>query len=91
MYLLLTGSVNPSEILATKSIFHEQLHSLTQKFNNLGDDNCDYEEANVKFAAATNLKYTSLLKNIDELVSRNIDNLQKYLDKIFDIISILIK
>jgi len=68
--LLTTASVNPSEILAAKSIIHEQLHSLTQRFNNLGDDSCDYEETNVKFAdAATNLKYTSLLKNIDELVS----------------------
>ncbi|XP_011166140.1 uncharacterized protein LOC105200346 isoform X2 [Solenopsis invicta] len=71
LYLLLTGvSINSSEILAAKSILYEQLHSLTQRFNNLAsDDNCDYEEANVKFAdTATNLKCTSLLKNIDELL-----------------------
>lgn len=90
LYLLLTSaSVNPSEILAAKSILYEQLHSLTQRFNNLaGDDNCDYEEANVKFAdAATNLKYTSLLKNVDELVS----NLtKKDLDTMFNIIFIFL-
>ncbi|XP_012523354.1 uncharacterized protein LOC105829213 [Monomorium pharaonis] len=71
LYLLLIGaSVNPSEILTAKSILYEQLHSLTQRFNNLvSDDNYDCEEANVKFAdAATNLKYTSLLKNVDELI-----------------------
>ncbi|XP_024889797.1 uncharacterized protein LOC112466127 isoform X1 [Temnothorax curvispinosus] len=68
--LLTTAPVNPSEILTAKSVLYEQLHSLTQRFNNLtGDDNCDYEEANVKFAdAATNLKYVSLLKNVDELI-----------------------
>lgn len=71
LYLLLTtASINPSDILAMKSLLHEQLHFLTQRFNNLGDDNCDSEEANVKFAdTVTNLKYTSLLKNIDEFVS----------------------
>lgn len=69
--MVTTASVNPSEILIAKSMFHEQLHSLTQRFNNLAaDDNCDYDETNVKFAdAATNLKYISLLKNIEELVS----------------------
>lgn len=77
LHLLLTAiSINPSEILATKSILHEQLHSLTQRFNSLAvDDNCDCEEANAKHTAhsttdtATNLKYISLLRNIDELVS----------------------
>ncbi|KYQ46813.1 Serendipity locus protein alpha, partial [Trachymyrmex zeteki] len=70
LYLLLTtASINPSDILAMKSLLHEQLHFLTQRFNNLGDDNCDSEEANVKFAdTVTNLKYTSLLKNIDEFI-----------------------
>ncbi|XP_011880589.1 PREDICTED: uncharacterized protein LOC105569054 [Vollenhovia emeryi] len=65
-----TAPVNPSEISAAKSTLYEQLHSLTQRFNSLtGDDHCDFEEANAKLAdAATNLKYISLLKNIDELI-----------------------
>lgn len=72
--LLTTVSINPAEILAAKSILYEQLHSLTQRFNSLTvDDNCDCEEANAKFTdTATNLKYISLLKNVDELVSSRI-------------------
>ncbi|XP_011707227.1 PREDICTED: uncharacterized protein LOC105462387 [Wasmannia auropunctata] len=68
--LLTAASVDPSEVLAVKSMLHEQLHSLTQRFNNLSEDNCDYEEAaSVKYAdAATNSKCTSQLKNVDELI-----------------------
>lgn len=69
--MLTNVSINSSEILVTKSTLFEQLHSLTQRFKNLAsNDNCDHEEANVKFIdTATNSKHISPLKDIDELVS----------------------
>ncbi|CAL1679676.1 unnamed protein product [Lasius platythorax] len=68
--LLTNVSINSSEILVTKSTLFEQLHSLTQRFKNLAsNDNCDHEEANVKFIdTATNSKHISPLKDIDELI-----------------------
>lgn len=66
-----TDPDNSLDIWSVTSILYEQLEFLTERFNNLtGDDNCDCEEANVKLAdTTTNLKYTSLLKKVDELVS----------------------
>lgn len=64
-------SVNSSEIVVTKSTFVEQLDSLMQRFKNLAsNDNCDHEEASVKLIdTVTNSKHTSVLKDIDEIVS----------------------
>lgn len=69
--MLTNASINSSEILVTKSAIVEQLYSLIQRFKNLAsNDNCDHEEANVKFIdTMTNSKYISPLKDIDEIVS----------------------
>ncbi|XP_029665629.1 uncharacterized protein LOC115237013 [Formica exsecta] len=68
--LLTNASINSSEILVTKSAIVEQLYSLIQRFKNLAsNDNCDHEEANVKFIdTMTNSKYISPLKDIDEII-----------------------
>ncbi|XP_070158471.1 uncharacterized protein Spt isoform X2 [Polyergus mexicanus] len=64
------STVNSAEILVTKSEIVEQLYSLIQRFKNLAsNNNCDREEANVKFIdKMTNSKYISSLKDIDEII-----------------------
>ncbi|KAL6264078.1 hypothetical protein P5V15_004157 [Pogonomyrmex californicus] len=76
--LLSNASINPSEVLAAKSIFFEQLYCLTKRFNNItNDDNYD-EETNVKLTDTANVKYTSILKDIDELIRDIRGNIDSY-------------
>ncbi|XP_070517202.1 uncharacterized protein Spt isoform X2 [Cardiocondyla obscurior] len=81
IYPLTTTSVNLSDILAAKSLLHKQLHFLRIKFNSLLeiDYNNDSEEASAE--TATNAKYVSILKHIDEINDIKCDNLDNNVTK----------